>query len=659
VTINDGTITISKGHSKTPLLVGKLINARVKKLPGAQRNEGGEILAEVYFTEGEAKTYITDPNAPELIDVNGGTIVDGRIKKVDKQKLVVAEKDKEYEIALTDVCSLHSPLAYLLHVPVKKDRDQLGEEHFVAQAGPVRFCKTVETRQMVNSAKVTNARAASTAIHLAPLAVIPSLLPQLKQLLSEAYNGELKSQNQSRLPDSLSNRSQDNDWVSPSSSWIKGGFRLASYSGEDSTSLEAELVTWCQDFVSWWSAEGTWLEKGSAKRIAQLFQSGLRGQKLNAERQKFSGYATDARKRSNTIDTLINKAQSDPKSKLPAPFYDSGFVIRMCHSPDGDDCTMRILTSHGRYTNINVAATCDDIAQKHCKVGSKIRVSGMEILPEWVESSLNDLTVLEEKAPDPSVLIPLQVAYEQGMLGFALKGDSVHTDQCHIIMVNETCKPLHIIIPKGQFYTPDKPTFQIMQGTDDHEVDLQPGMSYWMEIPSLCASRKKSNRPPPAGVCYRPTCYTDRYLGRLLPRLWEVTEDFEMSHAFDNLGIPPEKRANKIAQIAVWNELARAHFSPEDEVTPGTLPTDLLSIIPVPEPSGAGIRAAVTADKQSLLAAAELVTHVSKQILARHKPSRTQPQYKAPIKTHTDPQEDNSLLRGKRKPCLPCLSSSN
>ncbi|MBX9690133.1 MAG: hypothetical protein K2X27_25705, partial [Candidatus Obscuribacterales bacterium] len=245
--------------------------------------------------------------------------------------------------------------------------------------------------------------------------------------------------------------------------------------------------------------------------------------------------------------------------------------------------------------------------------------------------------------------IPIQNAVSQGKISFNLKGDGKTTESCRLYMVNDCQQALHVVIPKGQFFVPAGDTtvstkstqeakissaedldeeefisaegmesgdainasitkigsadrnsgssqsnggggkYDIMMNTEDRSIDIAPGASRWMEIGSLSASPKEFLAPPNKDICYVPDFHPDQNKGKLIPVIWDLSRDLDLSKAFDK--IVDDDRAKVIAQSAIWNEIA------------GNPSATII---------GNGLQ-----DAGRILAAADLVNRLSRQIVYR------------------------------------------
>jgi hypothetical protein len=649
VDIKSGKVAVSKkdkhGTSKE-VMSGVLIGARLKGKPDGSDKSTGEVVGAVYFNGGSSITQITDPQTEELIDISDGGIVEGHIKKIDENQIAVETKDhRTMQIALKDVCSVHSPFSFLLRIPVKFDRSNQENQPFIADAGSVSFCKMAAAQTSISNQREIDERSRPKTMQYTAQQRMPSVLREIKQMLLASYNGEIRSSSTWFQP--LKTARGGLGYGSRSAAAIrgKGATRLVSFSEENhQQQLNNEESAWNQNFLDWWKNEGTWLKRGSNARIVYLHEKGLPAAALDVERKKWGTVLGNVQNVLRGIDQLTGRYAAVVENALPAKFADSGTIISMCRSDGADFCTMRLKSDGGRYVNVNVPAKCQGLK---CRVGSRVRIAGVETLPEWVNASPADITHMEGTRAGA---ITIQRAVAERKLGFALRGDGVDTANCRIMLVNESCLPMSIVIPKGQFFIPDKRSFQIMMITEDRVIELPGGMSYWVNIPTLCVSGKKANRPPPGGVCYLPACYPDARLGRLLPRFWEMAENLERCNVLQSLNISPSNRANKVAQAAIWNELSRSQHRVDEELSIKTVASDLgINFLASAEHTGES----ADSDSEYVLAAVDLVTSLSKQLVTQQGQSVGGKDRLNLLRAYGTGQRE--LPETRREPCVNCL----
>jgi hypothetical protein len=356
----------------------------------------------------------------------------------------------------------------------------------------------------------------------------------------------------------------------------------------DPDKLDEQNVEWCRDFVDWWQTEGTLIGGDSLERISRIVSSGLQGRELVEERFRLDAPKERLDQLIAVADSLLSvqdhSASSDTGStefsasgseSFPMPFNEKGTIVRACGHGDGAPCTVRFCTEDNRLLNVTTQFAPGAAEGMSCTLGNRIRFSGAEIMPDYVSNATSlDLPIGEgTELANSGKLWSVQEAHHAGILDFALKGDGKSVDHCRILMTNQSCKPLRVCVPEGQFFLPDKQDFQIMMMTEDRIVNIPQGSSVWLEVDTLGASVRKFKRPPPAGVCYRPDCYPDAQAGRMIQRTWEWANYMNRCQAFSRIAsLNSDKRAETIAQIAVWRYLYKvAEILTNETVTRDTV----------------------------------------------------------------------------------------
>ena len=555
IKIENGKVTLSSIGA--PPKHGTLLDARLlQTAPGAMYNN--RIIADVYFPS---------DSKPKLSAVSGAP----KSNLSDLQIVLKAnEKNKSYPFIYD---SLPSQSIYRVEVPVtNKSAAASHGKPAIGEAGPARIYKAPPVTVANDNHPIASNTSSSE--------IVSPLWPVLKKLLVD--RSDIKA-SRFNAYEKISELLQEFQVADPNPRTIS----LVAYSNDDSTTPNSQLReqdVWLQEFVDWWKDMGRWNDNNP--RIASMLGTALVPPAiLSSERKRWSS-RTDEVKR--LIVEIDNISQNSGDSNLPRDFSDSGIILG---SPTADLSTVRILTGNNHYVNVDTMKVSPTRAPTYF-LGSKIAVSGTEILKGRVEALQTNISVLQSASPNPSVLIPVQSAVSDGKISFNLKGDGLHTDRVLLFMVNDSGSPLHIVIPKGQYFLPNNDQFDIMMSAEDRSVDLLPGVGRWIKIPSLSVSSPEHKAPPAHGVCYEPNFHPDR-LSKLFPKILDLTQDLENAKAFDKIATL-EDRPLRIAQVAIWKEFAHTNPASGDIDLAGTEKSK---------------------DNERILAAADLVTRLSQQLM--------------------------------------------
>jgi len=122
---------------KKTVLSGVMLQSKVQG-SGNQAKVSGF----VYFRQGPSLTVIDDPDTEELIDIEGGGTVTGKITSINNNEVEIATKTGVKRVGISDVRKMCSPRIYSFVMPLAAQAPISGDQAFQANADQIQFTPT-------------------------------------------------------------------------------------------------------------------------------------------------------------------------------------------------------------------------------------------------------------------------------------------------------------------------------------------------------------------------------------------------------------------------------------------------------------------------------------------------------------------------------------
>jgi len=175
----------------------------------------------------------------------------------------------------------------------------------------------------------------------------------------------------------------------------------------------------------------------------------------------------------------------------------------------------------------------------------------------------------------PVKRLALNAAVAAGDVSMSLVGDNHTVTHVRLFLANETNKLLDLSIPAGQVFVPADPSFQYMMVTEPARDVLTPDIDSEFRLTTVCIS-PKSVKPPAPTSTYMVGQHPDERHEAECMQIIEIAKELDSSKAYDNVPIAPERRAQTIAQLAIWMNQGERSRNPDDKVTRKTIADDIL-----------------------------------------------------------------------------------
>lgn len=172
--------------------------------------------------------------------------------------------------------------------------------------------------------------------------------------------------------------------------------------------------------------------------------------------------------------------------------------------------------------------------------------------------------------------VALENAVRDGSIRCALKGDGKTTTHCQLELENLTGKDMIVSVEACQNFRPSAGQYQNMITTQKCTIKVPAWQKVATEIPTLCASSKNVSPPPGESIAYKPADHPDAAVGQMLPLIVDAAKSLDGENAFRNVPVPPERRQQTIAQLAIWREVGDRTPDPGDDVTAAVIKGDVV-----------------------------------------------------------------------------------
>lgn len=175
----------------------------------------------------------------------------------------------------------------------------------------------------------------------------------------------------------------------------------------------------------------------------------------------------------------------------------------------------------------------------------------------------------------PGKHVELEDAVASGEVSMSVIGDDKTTTHVQLHLANQTEQFIHMTIPLGQVLVPADPAYQYMMVVEPVRETLEPGGTTAVRLPTVCISTKTA-KPPGIASSYSLGPHPDALHQKTCMLLVQTAHRLARTKAYDEVPIAPERRANTIAQLAIWMHQDERSRNPGDRITRRTIVSDLL-----------------------------------------------------------------------------------
>jgi hypothetical protein len=179
--------------------------------------------------------------------------------------------------------------------------------------------------------------------------------------------------------------------------------------------------------------------------------------------------------------------------------------------------------------------------------------------------------------PQISASTPLEELTNRGDVSINVTGDGTTTSSVRLDLDNNTNRMVNLTIPSGQVFSPSDPTKrQYMMTVSDTAASIPAGGHTTIAaLPTVCIS-SKSTPPPGQDDIYTVGGYPNQQFLGTLRKIVQTAHAKDEAGQFDAVPISEARRANTIAQLAIWMTQADITNKPEDAVSKQTIAKAIL-----------------------------------------------------------------------------------
>jgi hypothetical protein len=321
------------------------------------------------------------------------------------------------------------------------------------------------------------------------------------------------------------------------------------------------------------------------------------------------GWTTASLRKGELIEGKVEKEKSDPRktellsSATPGSEYSFKPLNKYaCAIDDGNSVVSQVYY----FTNGSVAG----FTNKFSGVTHWYTPDGTPPAPEVLSNP--------PKSPVANPALPLELAQKAGLCDVSIRSNN-NPNYCEVVISNVAQGAFTVqIAEKVCFLSSDSSAAQNLMEATDPVTTVAAGKTEVLPIETYCISTKSIKPPPAAGLKYTVGKYPDPQVYKMLVGIAQQAQRLNKEGRFDNVPVAPARRANKIAQTAIWMHLGKQSGRKSECITPDSLKDDLLD-------SGKDSQKKLTAEQmqkvrqfaQLILSAAELTLAETNKSLAK------------------------------------------